>query len=79
MSSIKVTTAGLEETIEQKALFELLNSVTVDAPTLIAELTDMVVALAVLSDALGIPDMMAAGLDKAQADVARGVRNGNGA
>lgn len=26
MSSIKVTTAGLEETIEQKALFELLNS-----------------------------------------------------
>ena len=54
----------------------LFDGVTVDAPTLIAELPDMVVPLAVLADAVGIPDMMAAGLDKAAADVARGVRNG---
>lgn len=51
------------------------DGVTVDVPTLIAELPDMVVPLAVLADAVGI-DMMEAGLEKAQADVQRGVRNG---
>ena len=64
-----------------RAVFDvpsLFDGVTVDAHTLIAELPDMVVPLAVLADAVGIPDMMAAGLDKAQADVARGVRNGTG-
>jgi len=64
---------------QARAIFDvpsLFDGVTVDAPTLIAELPDMVVPLAVLADAVGVPDMMAAGLDKAQADVARGVRNG---
>lgn len=67
---------------QARAIFDvpsLFDNVMIDAPTLITELPDMVVPLAVLSDALGIPDMMAAGLDKAAADVARGVRNGNGA
>jgi len=41
------------------------------------ELPDLVVPLAVLADAVGIADMMGAGLEKARADVARGVRNGN--
>lgn len=62
-----------------RAVFDvpaLFDGVAIDVPTLIEELPDMVVPLAVLADALGM-DMMAAGLDKAQADVARGVRNGN--
>ena len=61
-----------------RAVFDipsLFDDVTIDVPLLIAELPDMVVPLAVLADAVGIPDMMAAGLDKAQADVARGVLN----
>ena len=67
---------------QARAVFDipsLFDGVMVDVPLLIAELPDMVVPLAVLADAAGVPDMMAAGLDKAQADVARGVRNGNGA
>jgi len=63
-----------------RAVFDvpsLFDGVMVDVPLLIEELPDMVVPLAVLSDAVGISDMMAAGLDKAAADVARGVRNGN--
>ena len=63
-----------------RAVFDvpsLFDGATVDVPTLIAELPDMVVPLAVLADAVGVHDMMAAGLDKARADVARGVRNGN--
>lgn len=54
----------------------LFDGVTVDVPALIDELPDLVVPLAVIADAVGIPDMLAAGLDKAQADVVRGVRNG---
>ena len=54
----------------------LFDGVLVDVATVIKELPDMVVPLAVLADALGVPDMMAAALDKAQADVKRGVRNG---
>lgn len=60
-----------------RAIFDvptLFDDVIIDVPTLIAELPDMVVPLAVLADALGVPDIMAAGLDKAAADVARGVR-----
>lgn len=67
--------------IMARAIFDvpsLFDNVTVDVPTLIEELPDMVVPLAVLADALAVPDMMAAGLDKAEADVKRGVRNGNG-
>lgn len=63
-----------------RAIFDvpsLFDSVGVDVPTLIEELPDMVVPLAVLADALGVPDMMAAGLEKAEADVKRGVRNGS--
>ena len=63
-----------------RAIFDvpsLFDGVTVDVPTLIAELPDMVVPLAVLADAVGIPDMMEAGLEKSRIDVARGVRNGN--
>lgn len=62
-----------------RAVFDvpsLFDDVTIDAATLIEELPDMVVPLAVLADALGIHDMLVAGLDKAQADVVRGVRNG---
>ena len=65
-----------------RAVFDvpsLFDDVSLDMLMLIRELPDMVVPLAVLADAVGVPDMMAAGLDKAQADVARGVRNGNGA
>lgn len=60
-----------------RALFDvpsLFDDVVIDVPTLIDELPDMVVPLAVLADAVGVPDMMAAALDKAQADVKRGVR-----
>ena len=63
-----------------RAIFDvpsLFDGVTVDVPTLIDELPDMAVVLAVLSDAVGIPDMMEAALEKARIDVARGVRNGN--
>jgi len=62
-----------------RAVFDvpsLFDDVAIDVPTLIKELPDMVVPLAVLADAMGVPDMMAAGLDKAEADVKRGVRNG---
>jgi NTP pyrophosphatase (non-canonical NTP hydrolase) len=61
-----------------RAIFDvpsLFSDVMVDVPTLLDELPDLVVPLAVLADAVGM-DMMLAGLEKAQADVARGVRNG---
>ena len=63
-----------------RAVFDipsLFDGVAVDVSTLIAELPDLVVPLAVLSDAVGIPDMMEAALEKARIDVKRGVRNGN--
>lgn len=52
----------------------LFDDVSVNSELLIKELPDLVVPLAVLADCLGQPDMMEAGLDKALADVARGVR-----
>lgn len=52
----------------------LFDGVTVDRDNLIAELPDLVVPLAVLATAAGVPDMMQAGLAKARADEARGVR-----
>lgn len=64
---------------QARAVFDipsLFDDVTVDASLLIDELPDMVVPLAVLADAVGVPDMLLAGMEKAQADVARGVRNG---
>ena len=63
-----------------RAVFDtpsLFDDVTVDVPTLLAELPDLVVPLAVLADAMGVADMLGAALEKARADVARGVRNGN--
>ena len=54
----------------------LFDGVTVDVPTLLDELPDLVVPLAVLHDAVGVPDMMDMASAKAWADVARGVRNG---
>ena len=63
-----------------RAVFDmpsLFDGVTVNVATVIGEFPDMVVPLAVLADALGVPDMLATGLDKAQADVVRGVRNGH--
>ncbi len=62
-----------------RAVFDipsLFDDVTVDRATLLSELPDLVVPLAVLADAVGVPDMMAVASDKAWADVARGVRNG---
>lgn len=64
---------------QARAVFDnpsLFDELTVDASLLIDELPDMVVPLAVLADAVGVPDMLLAGMEKAQADVARGVRNG---
>jgi hypothetical protein len=54
----------------------LFDDVLVDVPTLIDELPDMVVPLAVMADAVGVPDMMDLAYAKASADVKRGVRNG---
>ena len=54
----------------------LFDGVTVDVPTLLEELPDLVVPLAVLADAVGVPDMMDLAQEKAWADVKRGVRNG---
>lgn len=65
-----------------RAVFDipsLFDGVTVDFGELGAEFCDLVVPLAVLGQVLDVPDMMAAGYRKAQADVARGVRNGQGA
>ena len=62
-----------------RAVFDvpsLFDGVTVDVPTLLDELPDLVVPLAVLADAVGVPDMMDLAQAKAWADVARGVRNG---
>lgn len=62
-----------------RAVFDvpsLFDDVLVDFGALGAEFCDLVVPLAVLADVLEVPDMMAAGYRKAQADVARGVRNG---
>jgi hypothetical protein len=62
-----------------RAVFDvpsLFDGVTVDVPTLLHELPDMVVPLAVLADAVGVPDMMMVASEKATADVKRGVRNG---
>jgi hypothetical protein len=62
-----------------RAVFDvpsLFADVTVDFGALGAEFVDLVVPTAVLGDVLEIPDMMAAGYRKAQADVARGVREG---
>lgn len=78
----------IDELIEQsahlgrhaRAVFDipsLFDGVTVDVPALLGELPDLVVPLAVLADAMGVPDMVEAGFEKAQADVARGVRNGS--
>ena len=63
-----------------RAVFDvpsLFDGVTVDVPTLLDELPDLVVPLAVLFDAVGVPDMMDMASAKAWADVARGVRNGD--
>lgn len=65
---------------QARAVFDtpsLFDGVTVDAPTLLEELPDLVVPLAVLADALAVRDMMDLAQTKALADVARGVRNGN--
>lgn len=65
---------------QARAVFDtpsLFDGVTVDAHTLLEELPDLVVPLAVLADALAVRDMMDLAQTKALADVARGVRNGN--
>ena len=65
-----------------RAVFDvpsLFDGVTVEAQMLIEELPDLVVPLAVLADAVGVPDMLDLAQAKAWADVARGVRNGKGA
>ena len=54
---------------------ERFDGVTVDVPTLLEELPDLFVPLAVLADAVGA-DGMALAQTKAWADVPRGVRNG---
>ena len=62
-----------------RAVFDmpsLFDGVTVDVPTLLDELPDLVVPLAVLADAVGVPDMLDLASAKAWADVPRGVRNG---
>lgn len=53
---------------------DLFKGATVNTAVLSRELADMIVPLAVLADALAVDDMMAAGVRKAEADVARGVR-----
>jgi hypothetical protein len=61
-----------------RAVFDvpsLFDGVTVDVPTLLEELPDLFVPLAVLADAVGA-DGMALAQEKAWADVKRGVRNG---
>lgn len=61
-----------------RAIFDvpsLFDGVLVDVPTLLDELPDLVVPLAVLADAVGVPDMMDLASAKAWADVTRGVRN----
>jgi hypothetical protein len=63
-----------------RAVFDVpsfFDGATVDVPTLLDELPDLVVPLAVLHDAVGVPDMMDMASAKAWADVARGVRNGD--
>lgn len=62
-----------------RAVFDmpsLFDGVMVDVPMLIKELSDLVVPLAVMADAVGVPDMLGLASAKAWADVARGVRNG---
>ena len=62
-----------------RAIFDvpvLFGDVLVDVPTLLEELPDLVVPLAVLADAVGVTDMLDLAQAKAWADVARGVRNG---
>ena len=62
-----------------RAIFDvpsLFGDVMIDVPTLLEELPDLVVPLAVLHDAVGIPDMLDLASAKAWADVKRGVRNG---
>lgn len=61
-----------------RAVFDVpsfFDDVRIEVPVLLDELPDLAVPLAVLADAVGV-DLMAAGLEKARADVARGVRNG---
>ena len=61
-----------------RAIFDvpvLFGDVLVDVPTLLEELPDLVVPLAVLADAVGVTDMLDLAQAKAWADVARGVRN----
>lgn len=62
-----------------RAVFDLphlFKGVTVNTAILAQELPDLFVPLAVLSDALAVDDGMAAAVRKAEADVQRGVRNG---
>ena len=61
-----------------RAIFDtpsVFDDVIIDFVAVNKELPDLVVPLAVLAETMGI-DMMEAGLEKAQQDVARGVRNG---
>ena len=63
-----------------RAVFDtpsLFDDATVDVPTLLEELPDLVVPVVVVADALGVPDVMDMAQAKAWADVARGVRNGS--
>ena len=65
-----------------RAVFDVpsfFDGVTVDRDALLEELPDLVVPLAVLADAVGVPDMLDVAQAKAWADVARGVRNGEAA
>ncbi len=62
-----------------RAVFDLphlFQGVLVNTAILAQELPDLIVPLAVLASALAVDDMMAAGVRKAEADVQRGVRNG---
>ena len=62
-----------------RAVFDtpsLFGGVTIDCDALLSELPDLVVPLAVAADTLGVDDMLAVARDKANADIARGVRNG---
>jgi hypothetical protein len=52
----------------------LFVGVEIDRASLRDELPDLVVPLAVLAAEMGVPDLLAAGFEKAQADAARGVR-----
>lgn len=71
LQQVRLVGLAAHNVFDEPALFE---DVTVSLPVLLREFPDLVVPVAGLAHAIEVPDMMAAGVQKARADAVRGVR-----